>query len=203
MSTVSHSLTRRLNEGLPASQMSEIEQIVAAFHTVRRYVYLSDGVRDPDVIEARRAGACTGKHLVLRKHLRKAGFDANVETVLGDFSAGIPPHSSMSSELREMILGEPVMDFHNFVRVDLDGRSIVLDATWHDEVAAYGFSVNADWNGDGDTSIALVPERSLGVSEDVISLKESGLESLDDAMKTRRLKFLKLLSEWIAKIQEK
>ncbi|MEQ9491392.1 MAG: transglutaminase domain-containing protein [Alphaproteobacteria bacterium] len=180
--------------------MSDIEQIVTAFHTVRRYVYLSDGVRDPDVIEARRAGSCTGKHLVLRNRLRDMGFDAKVETVQGDFSAGIPPHSSMSPELREMIRGEPVMDFHNFVRVEFGGRSIVLDATWHDEVAAYGFSVNADWNGDGDTRIALVPERSLGFSEDVISLKESSLESLDDAMKSRRLKFLKMLSEWIAKV---
>ncbi len=200
MSSVSQSLTGQPNKGVQGDRLSDVEQIVDQFHTVRRFVYLSDGVRDPKSIEARRAGSCTGKHLALRNRLRDLGYKANVETVQGDFSAGIPPHSSMSPELREMINGGPVVDFHNFVRVELDGRSIVLDATWHDEVAAYGFSVNADWNGVGDTRIALVPERSLGFCEDVITLKQTSLESLDEAMKSRRLTFLKMLSEWIAQI---
>ncbi len=178
-----------------------MREAVNHFHTIRRFRYLSDGERDPSVIAGRQAGSCTGKHLLLRDRLRAAGYDADVETVEGDFAAGIPPHPTMAPELRAIIAEAGIDDFHNIVRLNLgDGTTLRLDATWHDGLRAYGFPVNDGWAGAGDTRIALEPRRSLGIHEDVIAFKKQCLEGFAPEKRERRVRFLKLLSSWIAQV---
>lgn len=189
--------------GKMAANRSDIQRAVDIFHDVRRYRYLSDGVRDPKVIADRRAGSCTGKHLLLRDRLRQAGFNADVETVRGDFAAGIPMHSGMSDSLRDMVREGGVEDFHNYVllRTD-DGRTLRLDATWNDALRPFGFPVNDQWRGVGDTAIALAPQASLGACEDVVAFKKSCLDQLPRARLARRARFLELLSEWISEVDD-
>lgn len=179
-----------------------LRQAVGLFHDVRRYRYLSDGERDPAIIAARQAGSCTGKHLVLRDRLRAAGFKADVETVEGDFAAGIPPHPSMAPELRAMVAEAGIQDVHNYVVLQHGGAALRLDATWHDGLRSYGFPVNDAWAGGGDTTIALEPRRSLGIHEDVIGFKKQQLEMLAPELRARRARFLQLLSAWIAGIDD-
>ncbi|NMM45707.1 hypothetical protein HH303_14515 [Rhodospirillaceae bacterium KN72] len=186
-----------------ADKRSDIRPAVDLFHEVRRYRYLSDGVRDPLTIADRRAGSCTGKHLLLRDRLRQAGFKADVETVRGDFAAGIPVHPGMSAELREMVQEAGVDDFHNYVVLRMeDGRTLRLDATWNDALRPFGFPVNDRWHGEGDTAIALEPQASLGVREDVVAFKKDCLDQLPRANLARRARFLELLSEWISEVDE-
>ncbi|MCW2306602.1 hypothetical protein [Rhodobium gokarnense] len=178
-----------------------LARAVALFHHVRRFTYLSDGVRDPKIVAARRAGACTGKHLVLRELLREEGFSAGVETVEGDFAAGIPISETMGPDLQSMIAEAGVTDFHNIVRLDWHGRSMALDATWNDALIPYGFPVNDDWTGGGDTELALRPVRSHGIVEDVIAFKEESLARLSREDRIRRGRFLSLLSDWITSLK--
>ena len=56
-----------------------------------------------------------------------------------------------------MVEGEDVCDFHHYVRVRVDDRWLKLDATWHDELIPFGFSVNSNWKGDEDTRLAATP----------------------------------------------
>ena len=181
---------------------TDIQRIVDLFHHVRRFVYLSDGVRDPDVIAARQAGSCTGKHILLRNLLRRQGIKADVETVQGDFAAAVPCHPSMPAALRHITNFGGVVDCHNFVTAEIEGRQTVLDATWHDALMPFGFAVNAHWKGGGDTQLALTAEKSLGIQEDVIAFKSDCINRLPDAMKSRRATFLKLLSDWIATVAQ-
>lgn len=172
-------------------------QAVTIFHDVRSFAYLSDGERDPKIIAARRRGSCTGKHLVLRDLLRHAGYDAEIETVKGDFAAGLPQHHSMPQDLRAVIATGGITDFHHFVWLNWRGNRILLDATWHDALKPYGFQVNDWWDGSTNTQPALKPDTYLGPHEDIISFKAACLETLDADLLAQRRSFLGLLSNWI------
>lgn len=174
-----------------------IEEAVALFHFVRQFRYLSDGVRDPQKVYERRAGSCSGKHILLRNLLRGVGHDAEVETIEGDFSKRIPCLASFPAELKAMIREGAVPDFHHYVRLHWQGRALALDATWPDSLQPFGFPANLSWNGQGDTELAVEPARHLGAVEDVVALKQACIASLSDAQRARRGRFLELLGEWM------
>ena len=100
--------------------------------------------------------------------------EANVETGKGYVSAEV-------AEDENKIIGE-----------------IKLDATWSDGPIAEGFVGNESWDGIGNTILALEPEDILERVEDVPVYKERMLNELSPDMQKRRLKFLGLLSNWIA-----
>ena len=89
--------------------------VVACYHAVRNFDYLSDGVRDPQTVIDRRAGSCSGKHIVLRDCLVALGEMASIETVEGDFASSIPDHVTMPDELRIFARDGGIRDFHQFV----------------------------------------------------------------------------------------
>lgn len=175
-----------------------LERAVTLFHEVRRYTYLSDGVRDPAIIAARQAGACTGKHILLRDRLRSAGYTAWIETAEGDFAAAMPQCQTMPPDLAAMVAEAGVEDFHHFVRLEWEGRSILLDATWHDSMRLSGFAVNDGWTGPGETVPALTPRRVFGPQEDIVAFKKACLDTMSAPALARRARFLKLFSAWVA-----
>ena len=130
--------------------------VVACYHAVRNFDYLSDGVRDPQTVIDRRAGSCSGKHIVLRDCLVALGEVASIETVEGDFASSIPDHVTMP---RASFLCARRRDrgAHRFVVWDRGSDSCRLDATWpSSSSSAFGQQGLA---GNGDTRLALRPER--------------------------------------------
>jgi hypothetical protein len=182
----------------PFAERTQQDAVVACYHEVRNFDYVSDGVRDPHMVLARRAGSCSGKHIVLRDSLRALGANAWIETVEGDFAAGIPEHSSMSDELLGYVREGKVRDFHQFVvwaATDGDRR---LDATWPDSLCNLGFEGNADWRGNDDTRLALTPERFCGPTDDIKTSKAGMIDRLSTSERGRREAFLTAFSAWIA-----
>lgn len=172
--------------------------VVACFHDIRNFRYLSDGVRDPDRVLQRKAGSCSGKHMVLRDCLLAVGEDAYIETVEGDFAAGVPVHASMSPGLQALVRDKQVQDFHQFVMWQGVGGACRLDATWPDGLVEFGFEVNASWQGVGDTKLALAPDRFHGRSDDIQKDKAELLATLLPAQVERRSVFLDEFSKWVA-----
>ena len=181
-----------------ASHMAQ--DVPGIYHAVRKLGYFSSEDRSPDAVMRTGRGACTAKHILLRDLLRRHGERADVELVAGDFAAGIPEADSMPDPLRAMIRAAGVRDFHCYVVWQGPDREIRLDATWPDALGAHGFGLNADWAGTGHTRLAITPVEIPLRSEDVIAAKARLLADLtaDDAEK--RLKFLKLLSDWIVTV---
>ena len=99
----------------PLAGASREATVVACYHKVRNFDYVSDGVRDPQTVINRRAGSCSGKHIVLRDCLVALGEKASIETVEGDFAGGIPDHETMPEALRAYAREGGVRDFHQFV----------------------------------------------------------------------------------------
>lgn len=184
--------------GKPPSRSVAVE----LFHLVRNFSYVSNGMRDPLWVLENRAGSCSGKHILLRDLLRAAGFKADVETVEGDFAAGIPSVAAFSPELREALERAGIHDFHQIVSVDLGDETVLLDATWPDSLKVHGFPINDDWQGRGQTTLALKPERFLGPTEDVVPFKVALIEKLPEEKQRRRLEFLSLLNVGLASLEQ-
>ncbi len=173
--------------------------VVAIFHAVRRLPYASTGRRTAADLVREGRGACTAKHLLLRDLLESVGVPASVETVAGRFGAGLPDDlPSMPPELRAMIGAGGVPDFHHCVTAVLDGREVVLDATWHDALIPQGFPVNHGWAGAGDTALAVEGTRLPEPPRDIAAFKAARIAELPQADRESRRRFLGLISDWIS-----
>lgn len=173
-------------------------RVAALYHAVRRIPYGSTGERDPAQVIARNLGSCSGKHILLRDLLRASGFTADVVTIFTHFSRTVPAHPAMPEPLREMLSGEPVVDFHQYVKLSEGPHRQVLDATWHDWLRSFGFPVNDTWDGTGNTVLAATPIHEYHGEEDIAAHKVQLLEGLGVEQRERREAFFRLLTEWIA-----
>lgn len=177
------------------------QSVPEIFHAVRRLTYHSSGNRDPATVMALRRGACTAKHILLRDLLRRRGETADVEVVGGDFAAGLPVSPTMPEALAAMIRAAGISDAHCYVVWRGPERALRLDATWHDTLIAHGFAVNADWDGTGDTRLALEPEGVKAREEDVIATKARLLSQLSPDQMANRKVFLHHLSAWMETLE--
>jgi len=168
--------------------------VVAAYRAVQAMPYFSGPDRTPLAALRTGRGACTAKHLVLRDALRRMGQGAEVEIVEGDFASGVPVHPSQPAALQAMIRDGGVVDFHCRVRLR-DGPA--LDATWPLALRRWGFPAQ-DWNGAGDSAQAIARVTVRSQDEDVLGTKARLLAGLSEEDSTRRLRFLALLSGWLA-----
>ena len=176
--------------------------IISLFHAVRNIPYFSSGERSPEAVLRDNRGACTAKHLLLRDLLRRCGELADVELIEGDFAASMPVVNSMPDELKMWIRSGGIKDYHCYVVWRGPEREQILDATWPDALARYGFTVNSDWVGEGDTALAIVPTFIKSRVEDVIPRKEKLLLSLTREETHHRKLFLSLLSTWLASLPD-
>lgn len=172
-----------------------------AYVAVQQMPYFSGTDRTPIAALRDGRGACTAKHIILRDALRAIGQRADVEVVKGDFAAAIPLHASQDTALAQMIRQGGVTDFHCRVVWRGSEGDRHLDATWPAALAAYGFAVNRDWTGRGDTLQAMPDATVCATPEDVLTTKAQLLAGLDPAMIARRLEFLRLLSGWMSGLQ--
>ena len=153
MSTYSEFLRAHLKDGDSAMALLD--------HAVRKIPYGSIGERDPVKVIANNLGSCSGKHILLRDLLRETGHEAEIVTIFTYFNRGVPSHPAMPEDLRKMIEDEDICDFHHYVHARWDDRWLKLDATWHDALSPYGFPVNGDWRGQGDTMPLQRPSGSI------------------------------------------
>ena len=171
--------------------------VVDIYHAVRKIPYGSTGERDPKKVIANNLGSCSGKHILLRDLLREVGWEAEIITMFTHFNRGVPSHPAMPVDLRAMIDGEDVCDFHHYVRVRTREGWHKLDATWHDALISYGFPVNRDWEGHSDTVLAATPIREFPAVEDLVAWKEQLLTQLTPEQRKFRSKFFTRLTEWM------
>lgn len=197
MVLASPSYSRQLDDFLDRHAGGKRATVPAVYHAVRNLTYASDGNRTPEVVIATGKGSCTGKHLLLRDLLRHVGESADVEFIEGDFAAAMPVVPSMSEELKDWVTSGGISDFHCYVVWQDGEREVKLDATWPDRMAPLGYPVNAKWDGFGDTCVAINAGTIRGRAEDVLERKAALLSTLTEKQTNDRLRFLKLLTEWM------
>ena len=192
------SYQRELEGFLAQKGLDDASRAVDVFHAVRNLAYGRRGGREPAAVIAHNEGSCSGKHTLLRDALRHLKQTATVETVKGDFAAAIPSHPTMSPALQEFCEEGGITDFHQYVVWESPKGEIKLDATWPDELIEKGLPGNRDWDGQGDTVLALKPEATLDRAENIAEYKSRLLGGLTQTQRARRERFLDLLTEWVA-----
>ncbi len=176
--------------------------VLTLFHAVRNIPYLSTGDRSLKGILQRRAGSCSSKHILLAALLNKIGIPARVELVLGDFATPFRNAHNIPSGFVDA--ARPgIRDIHNILRADLNGTSVILDATWHDAMLPFNMRVNNTWNGMGDALIAVDVVQMLGPSEKPAEDKAQIIASWPDVEQQKRRRFLEIVNEWVASVTPK
>jgi hypothetical protein len=173
-------------------------ELADVYHAVRNIPYGSVGERDAEKVLTNNVGSCSGKHILLRDLLRQTGCDAEIITIFAYFNRGVPSHPAMPADLRALIDGDPVCDFHHYVRVLGNHQPLKLDATWHDALVPFGFPVNHNWRGTGDTVLAATPVREYPAVENLAAWKAELLAQLSPAERENRTRFFERLTEWMS-----
>ena len=179
-----------------------LNTITKVYHRVRNIPYGSTGNRNPQLVCELNVGSCSGKHILLRDLLREVGQEAEVITMFTYFNESTPVHDSYSTELKELSSNFRIPDFHHYVRVKRRSNWINLDATWHNATIPFGFTVNHDWDGEGDTKLASIAEQEYPNQEQLIDFKQHLVASLSNEQRNIRARYFELVSDWIAQLSQ-
>ena len=171
--------------------------VVTLFHAVQNLPYLSTGDRSLEGILQRRAGSCSSKHILLAALLNVIGITSRVELVLGDFATPFRNARNIPAPFIEAAKNG-IRDIHNILRADINGTSVILDATWHDAMLPFAMRVNNAWNGQGDTEIAVDVHKMLGPSNEPAEDKARIIAIWPQAEQQARRRFLETVNDWIA-----
>jgi hypothetical protein len=188
-----------------------------------RFEKLSGGVgvrRSAESVLQARSGSCSGKHLALALLLQTAGHkDVEILSFHCDFSAAVDVAASSSGAPASMglppaglleFIGDgtdpdrtAVHDFHH--AVSCGGE--LLDATWPDSLAPYGFRVNSGWMAGSGGTLLAVPDaavfQKLGAvsGQQLSAMKATMVGTLTEAQVERRTAFFVEVTQWLAVIQ--
>ena len=181
--------------------LSSMPRFICAFQKIRDIPYGSTGEREPEIIVNNNLGSCSGKHILLNHLFIKLGLQSKIMTCLHHFDQALPTGNKYPRRLQEIIRDHRVIDFHHFIKLKVDQEWFNVDATWDSPLNAYGFPVNLDWQGKGQTTIAVQPIKFYPETDNIIALKEKLISELPPKERSIRAEFLELLTKWFRDIR--
>lgn len=134
------------------------EQRISVFYHVRDIPYkLITSLYDPEAalegIFRENGGSCTPKHFLLGHMFERLGIPvqyASFHFIWND------PDLDYPKELREMAEQLP-REYHLSLLAFINGRWVLVDATWDPPLEKGGLPVNHSWDGESDTLNAVHP----------------------------------------------
>lgn len=187
--------TKKKFDGIVASlvPIAEPERRIKAFKLVRDIPYGNIGSRSPyDVLEANK-GTCSGKHALLKLILEALGYEVQSWFALHDFSKfPITPWPSELEEFHTMNLP----DYHDFLKVRVDGKWVVVDAIFDKPLKNLGFPVQ-DWDGISDMKLPVQVSEVFKAEGQMEEDKKRLIAALPQELQVARKKFLEALTRWL------
>ena len=177
---------------------------ISVFEHIRNMPYtaipdLANAENGPTGLLEGGSGSCTPKAYLLGLMFELMGFD--VEYLSHQFEwkesvAAFPP------EVRSMAERQP-LEYHQNCRVNIDGRWVMVDATWDPPLAGVGFPVNQSWDGFSDARNAVI---SLG------EVAHDSPESTDEYLRIQKAEysdeeqeaislFIEVLNPWLESVR--
>lgn len=163
------------------------------FEKVRDIPYGVIGTRDPEQVYLRNIGTCSGKHFLFFELAAALGFNVRHFVCSHSFRRSqvkLPPH------LLKMLDEKDIIDYHNFVKVLVNGRWMTVDVTWDLPLKKYGFPVNENLDG----KISGVPVETWE-TPDPEKFKKDHLAAMSKTDQKKRKLFLKGLSDWVSTLR--
>lgn len=164
-----------------------------AFLFVRDIAYGDIGSRNPyDVLEKKK-GTCSGKHALLRILLEKLGYEVQPYFAKHDFSQF--PLQKWPDALREF-QSKILTDYHDFLKVDVDGKWVDVDAIFDAFMESKGFPVT-NWDGMSDVPLPIKAQEIFPAKGDVEDHKKRLIAALPEQVQKDRKAFLGTLTKWL------
>ena len=166
---------------------------VDAFVAVRDLAYGDIGSRNPfDVLKAKK-GTCSGKHALLKLLLERLGYGVQSYFAKHDFSRF--PIEPWPEELRQF-RNKLLTDYHDFLKVNVEGRWMTVDAVFDQSMKPLGFPVY-DWDGLSEMILPVKAQQVFACDADVEEHKKALIAELPLQVQRDRKAFLEALTKWL------
>jgi hypothetical protein len=170
---------------------------IALFERVRDIPYCYPATRDPAELLQIGCGSCSGKHYLLGELFQR--LELRVRHMICTHRFNESP-LVFPEPMQEMLRKNEIVDFHDYLQIEVDGDWIDVDATWERGLREFGFPVNEDWDGKSAMLLSVVPEDFAVAERGPERLKEELLSKLTPRQRTLRKQFLEALSNWVQEL---
>lgn len=191
-------------------ELSLNDQIVKIFEKVRDIRFGSINSRNPiDVYKANK-GTCSGKHFLIKELYKGIGLKTKDMICMQRwkdlmwFPTGNYEIVNFSEELIDMLKEYEIIDFHNYLKIFIDGKWIQLDVTIDKPLKKLGFFTTENWDGKSDMPLCFCGTNKIWDCEDNgMEQKRNLVNQLPEKIRTARKEFLEQLTKWIDALREK
>ena len=139
------------------SSKSKNEKVLALCNLVREIPYSRTLNLDPQGMIRKGTGSCTPKHVFLATYLEKMGVPVKF-VIMPLYYRKIPLR--YPADKTEILNNMPI-SYHVALKVRIRNKWVLIDVTWDSKLK--GFPNSAGWKGEGDTRLAVVPEKIIEV----------------------------------------
>lgn len=171
---------------------------VACFERVRDLPFRYPSTRDPRGVLEAGAGSCSGKHYLLGELFRRLGVPVRHMVCSHRFNDSPLP---FPDHMQDLLDKNEVLDWHDYLQINVDGNWIDVDATWPQALRDFGLPVTDDWDGKSPMSLTVVPDEHEELRGDLAKGKEERLSRLTPRQRGLRKQFLESLCKWADELQ--
>ena len=157
--------------------------------------------KGPEGMLRDKRGSCSPKHYLMGIMCGKLGVPVKYCTYAFNWKDQDVDYPDDVRKLAEKL----PLTYHLACRARIDGKWVLLDATWDPTLAIAGFPVNIDWDGKSDTTLAVEPEGEERACLDIrdrdrMFAEMSSAYSLGEKLELSR--FTIALNKWLEDIRK-
>lgn len=185
-------------------EQSKDAQIVALYEKVRDIPFGNIGSREPYAVYQANKGTCSGKNFLIKELYNELGIKTKDMICLQrwkdltwfpDDEYGVV---SLPDDLMKHFDNNEIVDFHNYLKILVDGRWVQLDVTIDAPLQALGFHVVENWDGKSDMPLCFVGSHKVWDCGDLGHEKKIEFTAMMPAgLEAARKDFLKAMTVWI------
>jgi len=160
---------------------------------------IRDREKGPREILSRMSGSCTPKHFLLGKMFQ--AMDIPIKFLSFPYSWD-QKNVAYPDPLRDLARKIPT-EYHLACQAYLNGKWVIVDATWDPPLAKAGFPVNQAWDGFSDTEVAvdfieMVEHPSAEERDEFVKLKKASWTEEDKRLTSE---FIDGLNRWLKEVR--
>lgn len=179
---------------------------VAVFEHIRDIPYaLVPELRDPETgpagILKLCKGSCVPKHYLLGMLFTKMGLAVKYASYIFDWD---DKEIKYPSALRALTKEMPITA-HLACKVNINGKWVLVDATWDPPLVKYGFPVNKKWDGLSDCRSAVTPIKEIihETLDEFVRFADERRKVYTEEEKETYAKFTTQLNDWLVIIRKR
>jgi hypothetical protein len=202
-------LRKRILDEWGISNLSFNEKVVKIFEKVRDIPFGNIGSRDPKDVYEKNKGTCSGKNFLLRELYKGIGIKTKDMICLQRWKdlTWLPTNTykivEFPKNLLEMLEKTDIVDLHNYLKIFVNDRQLVVDATIDRPLKKLGFYTTENW--DGKSSMPLCfpgSDKIWDCGDRGAEEKERLISLLPENIVRARKEFLKNMTSWIDELRK-